>query len=192
MRIQHWIGFGAFLAVLSPVSPAASLLPNGDFSTAAQLNQWSQILATGTVSWNSDDAGASPNSGSIELDAPMGQGTSAQSACFNALGVVSYTYGGQSKVINTGPTTISFSCTTYSNAACTVVNTPALPSPAMSTGASWTTATFVSGVLPTGTLAVRCVVSTQPSPATATSVRFDNLTFGPTIVPVRLQDFYVQ
>lgn len=170
-----------------------NLLPNGDFSNASQLTNWS---GTG-ISWSNDDAGSDAGSGSMQLDVNFFTTNFTGSACFDVTPGAPYSSGGQSKVVagTPGQVSVVFTCSYYLRKGCVGTHGPDLAvAPAMSTSASWNPAASATGALPSDALSVFCLAGVFVNDGVPASARFDNLFFNsaaPT-TPVRLQSFDVR
>ena len=181
---------GLALAGTAPVN----LLPNGDFSAANQLAGW-QYFGPGAMTWNADDADASANSGSMELDTDSaGDPMDLTSSCFAVTPGAAYSYGLQGKVITGSFPAQGFICSAYSMPNCATSTGALTPYPSSSSAASWAAWNPASGNLPANAQSVDCSLHLDNVIAvSAASVRFDNVFFNsiaPT-TPVSLQSFEV-
>jgi hypothetical protein len=188
MRSLVQLAAAIALATASGLAAAVNLLPNGDFSSANQVDGWTAPGAT--ISWNSDDAGADANSGSLQVDF-VGTGT-ANSACFTVQAGATFTYGGQSRLA-VGNSSDSFVCYSYDTMDC-IGSATGLHGPIISQGGAWPTPTSDGSTLSNTAKSVRCIAQAAANPANGpSSSRYDNLFFDsvtPT-TPVKLQSFSV-
>jgi len=184
----HASGGIILFAAMSNLAAAANLLPNGDFSSANQINGW--MATIGAISWNSDDAAGDGSSGSLQIDF-VGTG-SAFSTCFTVQAGAAYIYGGQSRLV-AGGAADSFVCYSYDTTNCTGTAT-GLTGPIISQGITWPAPTSDGGTLSNTAKSGRCNIQTAGNPTLGSmSSRFDNLFFESTVpTPVRLQTFNVE
>lgn len=160
----------------------ANLLPNGDFSSANQITGWTRQFSppTNQLFWSNDDAEGSASSGSLEMDtdsASLDGDALASSTCFAVFPGSTYSYGGQSRSAS-GSSVVIFSCTSWTDSACSTGFAHLMPYPAMQTTDSWALSTIASGALPADASSVSCLVDVRNGGTTQTSsMHFDNLYF---------------
>jgi hypothetical protein len=186
MRGAVYVFIGFLFVPAACCLASENLLPNGDFSSANQLAGWSCSSTPGSsTSWNSDDAGSSASSGSMQVSAVgyydpismMDQFGIAfcSSPCLAVPAGAAYRYGGQSKVTAAGAESIGFLCIAHTTSDCND-NGPLLSAPVMSATTSWNTEPATAqGDLPAATLAVTCTASDFD--LLGSTARFDNLFF---------------
>jgi hypothetical protein len=176
----------------------SNLLPNGDFSDANQISNWT--LANPPIGspfvWSSDDAGNSASSGSLELMATF-FGNTAQSACFRVTAGAAYAFGGEARLVGGGPS-LSFGCFAYAAIDCS--GTPISPLGTLGASGSATWVSMIvpaptdppNGSLPPGSQSVQCR-ATNSAAGLGGTYHLDNLYFNSLLTtPVRLQSFDVE
>jgi len=167
--------------VFTPACADTNLLPNGDFSNAMQITGWTLHIDinAGTLSWNSDDAGADPGSGSMQLDTDsIGEPTMATSDCFAVPDGGAYRVSGQTKVVAGGGSfDFQFGCSFTTDGNCSGTGLSGT-GPTLSYSSSWSTLQSASGTVPNGAKSAKCYIYLQNVyNAAIASVRFDNLLF---------------
>jgi len=160
-----------------------SLLPGGDFDSAAQVSAWTLFndINVGMLSWSNDDAAGDGNSGSMQFDTdPIGEPTLARSPCFPVPAGGGVSVCGESRVLaGSGfDYQFDFSCSIYSSPGCTSMSYLSGLTPTVAFSSAWTAMTPASGILPGNARAADCTV-TQSNVYSSTlgSVRFDALFF---------------
>jgi hypothetical protein len=171
---------------------ASNLLPNGDFSNAAQLSGWTS-LGSGTMQFSTADANGNSASGSMILSSgSYFQKGTAISSCFAVSPGKAFSIGGQVKGSSTiglsfyGAET-SFACSTYATANCTgnVLDSPMVSM--VSSQTSFMAFPTTNGTTNAMAVSANCTVNAGVLPnSVATQFDtgvgyFDNLFFTPAI-----------
>lgn len=181
------------LLVLASLTDAAGAdqnrLPNGGFDNPAMTSGWSCGSIFGSVAWSTDDAGALPDSGAIELSAAAYGDTSwyqglevCDSTCFAVRPRAAYAYGADSRLVaaagGVGSSfAMHFTCGVYAQAAC--AGSPQwLPEPVLAMASTWSAPNVVDGVLPSDAVSAACQVQAIADGENGSGTgHFDNLFF---------------
>ena len=162
----------ALATACAEAAAAANLLPNGDFSTANQLQGWSCLGGA----WNSDDAASTVGSGSMALQNSGNVAGNCTSPCIAVRPGAAYSLGGQSRVLFGNPV-ITFACAQTNTTQCNSF-TFDLQGPAMAVGNAWNAVpASASGILANSTLSLKCTLTLGSADLGNVSGHFDNLFF---------------
>ena len=162
-----------------------NLLPNGDFSSALQLQGWTPFPGSGPVAFSAAMNASGSASGSIVLSsgAPDG-GTGVGSACFQVAPGAAYRYGGKLSPANVSGVTsrARMECRYFKNATCSQAGDTGLDEhPVTFTGAApFQAIPEASGFLDGSARSVNCALILEHpsnSPGAASQVYFDDLYF---------------
>lgn len=179
---------------------ATNLLPNGDFSDAAQLSGWTHGVP-GIMQFSTVDANGNSASGSMELIADPYL-TTAISSCFAVASGTAFNIGGQTTGF--GSVGLSFqgaqaelACSTYATANCTgnILDSP-VSSLITSGEMSFAALPTISGTTDAKALSANCTAQVaEVAPATnddTATAYFDNLFFNsqkPAPQPITLDGY---